>query len=91
MSVSAGSLSLRGGNSATVTVSADDLNGNGQVTAATNNWSDIAVFPESRGGGGGGRVRFRVVSVSKRAGVFAVSFKSRCGAKTIPVTVTQSN
>ncbi len=92
LSVGAGSLSLRAGGSAVIVAGTDDLSGNGQVTAATSNWSDIAVFAESRGGGSnvGGRVRFRVISVSRRAGAFAVNFKSRCGAKTIPVIVTSS-
>ena len=84
LSVSESSLSVRaGGGSNTITVSAT---GNARVTATTNNWPDIAVFSESRGDGGG-PVRYTVVSVSKRAGTFAVNFKSPCGVKTVPVTV----
>jgi eukaryotic-like serine/threonine-protein kinase len=86
LSVSEGSLSIpAGGGSGTITVSAG---GEGRVRAATDNWPDIAVFSDGRGGEGG-RVRYTVISVSKRAGTFAVHFNSPCGTKTVPVTVRQ--
>ena len=88
LSVSEGSLSLRAGGSDTITVSAPGAAGRARVTASTNHWRDIAVFPESRGGEAG-RVKYSVISVSKRAGTFAVNFKSPCGVKTVPVTVRQ--
>ena len=84
LSVSESSLSIpAGGGSGVISVSVDGPAG---VTATTNNWPDIAVFSESRGGVGG-TVRYKVMSVSKRAGTFAVDFKSPCGTKTVPVTV----
>ena len=86
LSVSESSLSIpASGGSGTITVS---VNGPARVTATTNNWPDIAVFAGSRGVEGG-PVRYTVVSVSKRAGTFAVNFKSPCGMKTVPVTVKQ--
>jgi hypothetical protein len=88
LSVSKSSLSLRaGGGSDNITVGVDDATNAARVTAATNHWPDIAVF-KSRGDGGG-RVRFSVISVSKRAGTFAVNFKSPCGVRSVPVTVRQ--
>jgi serine/threonine-protein kinase len=87
--VSERSLSVRaGGGSDTITVSSQNVDGPAQVTATTKNWPDIVVFPESRGNAGG-PVRYSVTSVSKRAGTFAVNFKSPCGTKTVPVTVQQ--
>ncbi len=85
--VSARALSIRaGGGSDTITVSSQSVNGPATVTATTKNWPDIAVFPESRGDRGG-PVKYSIVSVSKRGGAFAVSFKSPCGMKTVPVIV----
>ena len=72
LTVSESSLSIpAGGGSGIINVS---VNGPARVTATTNNWPDIAVFSESRGDGGG-PVRYKIVSVSKRAGSFAVNFK----------------
>ncbi len=85
--VSERSLSIRaGGGSDTITVSSQNAVGPAHVTATTKNWPDIVVFPESRGNPAG-PVKYSVTSVSKRAGTFAVNFKSPCGMKTVPVTV----
>jgi hypothetical protein len=87
--VSEHSLSIHaGGGSDTITVSSQSADGPAHVTATTKNWPDIVVLPESRGKPGG-PVRYSVVSVSKRTGVYAVHFKSPCGTKTVPVTVQQ--
>lgn len=84
LSVSAGSLSLRPGGSGTVTAAVDELNARGAVKASTKNWPDIAVFSEP---GGGPRVRYTIISTSRRPGAYAVTFQSPCGAKTLSVTV----
>ena len=87
--VSERSLSIRaGGGSETITVSSQNVAGPTQVTASTKNWPDIVIFPEPRGNPGG-PVKYSVISVSKRAGTFAVNFTSPCGRQTVPVTVQQ--
>jgi len=83
LSLSAHSLSLRAGGSGAVTAAVDELAGRGGLTASTKDWPDIAVFSESAGGRG----RYTIISVSKRPGSYAVTFKSPCGAKTLPVVV----
>lgn len=85
--VSERSLSIRaGGGSDTITVSSQNVDGPTHVTATTKNWPDIVVFPESRRNPSG-PVKYSVISVSKRAGTYAVNFNSPCGIKTVPVTV----
>jgi hypothetical protein len=85
--VSERSLSIRaGGGSDTITVSSQNVAGPTHVTATTKNWPDIVIFPESRGNPSG-PVRYSVISVSKRAGTYAVNFNSPCGMKTVTVTV----
>ncbi len=87
--VSERSLSLRaGGGSGTITVSSQGVDGPARVTATTKNWPDVVVFPELRGNPGG-PVKYSVISVSKRAGTYAVNFQSPCGTKTVPVTIRQ--
>ena len=87
--VSERSLSIRaGGGSDTITVSSQNVAGPTHVTATTKNWPDIVIFPESRGNPGG-PVKYSVISVSKRAGTYAVIFNSPCGMKSVPVTVQQ--
>jgi hypothetical protein len=87
--VSEHSLTIRaGGGSGTITVSSQRVNDPARVTATTKNWPDIVVLPELRGNPGG-PVKYSVISVSKRAGTYAVNFKSPCGMKTVSVTVQQ--
>lgn len=81
---SANSLAVRGGGAAAFVLGGP---GEGRVTVTTPDWSDIVVFPEGRTGGNGW-VRYSVRSVSKRTGVYRVYFKTPCGSRTIPVTVT---
>lgn len=74
--------------SAILTVTFSGLDGDPQVTASTSNWSDIAVFPEPRQPSDAtGALRFSVTSISTKAGLYTVTFKSRCGTKTVSVTV----
>jgi hypothetical protein len=91
LSTDANALTIRGGGgSASIILRLNGTNGPARVTAATPNWSDVVVFAESQASGNGVSVRWYTVrSVSKRAGVYRVSFTTPCGSKTIPVTITQ--
>jgi hypothetical protein len=83
---SANTLTVRGGDAASFVLGGPG--GEGRVTVTTPDWSNIVVFPEGRTGGNGW-VRYSVRSVSNRAGVYRVHFKTPCGSLTIPVTVTR--
>lgn len=78
---------LNNGGTATVTVTLEGSAEIAGISAATPNWADIAVFPQS-----GlrrdvtGRV-FVVSSISGNTGVFTVTFKTPCGTKEVEVTV----
>lgn len=85
LSMSAGALVIRGGGGATLTLSLGGAGG--AVTASTPDWSNIAVLSES-GPFRNEAQRYTVKSVSGRPGVYSVSFRSPCGSRTIPVTVT---
>jgi hypothetical protein len=91
LSASANALTIRGGGgSASITLRLSGTAGPVRVTPATPNWSDVAVFAASQTSGSDVEVRWYTIrSVSKRAGVYRVSFMTPCGTKTIPVTVTQ--
>lgn len=80
---SAGALNLRSGAATTLVLGGPGAQG---VTVSTPDWSDIVVFPEGAAGGKGW-VKYSVRSVSKRPGVYAVRFKTRCGSQTVRVTV----
>lgn len=82
---SASSLTLRGG-AAILIVGGPGVNGHAAVT--TPDWADIAVFSEGPTGGNRGWMKYSVRSVSRRAGVYAVHFRTPCGSQTIPVKVT---
>ena len=84
---SADSLTVRIGGAATLVLGGPGQQG--RITAATPDWSDIAVFSEGPAAGNNGWMKFTVRSVSKRAGVYRVSFKTPCGSQTIPVTVAR--
>lgn len=80
---SASALNLRGGAAASLVLGGPGAQG---VSVSTPNWSDIAVFPEGAAGAKGW-LRYSVRSVSRRPGVYAVHFKTRCGSQTVRVTV----
>ncbi|MBC7930745.1 MAG: hypothetical protein H7Z38_09320 [Rubrivivax sp.] len=83
-------LTIRSGGSATITLRLNGAPDSASINAATPNWSDIVVFAGAQTSGNGVSVRWYTIrSVSKRAGVYRVSFSTPCGSKTIPVTVTQ--
>lgn len=87
LAASPGALNIRGGGgAAAVTLRLDETAGPARVGASTPHWADIAVFTEQPAGGG--RARYTVRSVSRRAGVYSVTFRTACGSRTIPVTVT---
>jgi hypothetical protein len=85
LSLSAGALAMRGGGSASITLSLGGAGG--AVTTSTPDWSNIVVLSES-GPFGNEAQRFLIRSVSGRPGTYSVSFRSPCGSRTIPVTVT---
>jgi hypothetical protein len=55
------------------------------VTAATGDWADIAILAGSPDNDGVSL--YRIVSVSKRAGTYNVTFNSPCGAQRVVVKV----
>ena len=57
------------------------------LTAATSDWSSLAVFPEPKSGTNNSLVSFSVTSISKKTGRFTITFKSPCGSKEVIVTV----
>src|SRR5207253_9426993 len=76
------------GGSTILIVTFNGLSGDPQITASTSNWSDIAVFPEPRAASDADNaLRFSITSISTKAGLYTVTFKSRCGTKTVSVTV----
>ena len=86
LSASAGSVTISGGGMASITLRVGRANGPASVTAATPDWSDIAVFSEP---GTGDSLKYSIRSVNNRAGVYRVSFRTPCGSKTVPVTVVR--
>jgi len=82
---SAGALTLRTGGAAALILGGPGEHG--RISVSTPDWADIAVFSEGPAGGGRGWMRYTVRSVSGRAGVYAVHFKTPCGSQTVPVTV----
>ncbi|HEV2864263.1 MAG TPA: hypothetical protein VGX48_24915 [Pyrinomonadaceae bacterium] len=81
-----GALTIRGGGAAVVTLRLDETAGPARVGASTPHWADIAVFAEQPAGGG--RARYTVRSVSRRPGLYGVTFRTACGSRTVAVTVT---
>lgn len=78
---------LNNGGSVTVTVTLAGSTEIDKITAATPNWADIAVFPQSGlRSDQTGRV-FVITSISKNTGAFTVNFKTPCGTKEVKVTV----
>lgn len=82
---SASALTIRGGGAAFLVLGGPGESG--AVNVSTPSWADIAVFREGPAAGGNGWVRYMVKSVSRRPGLYAIHFSTRCGSQTIPVTV----
>ena len=74
------------GGRAIVDVTLEGLASAEGVTAATSDWSALAVFPEPPGKDGNIN-SFSISSVSKQTGRFTITFKTPCGTKDVIVTV----
>ncbi len=83
---SAGSLTLRSGGTAALVLGGPGEAG--RISVSTPDWANIAVFNEGRAGGNGW-VKFSVKSVSGKAGVYNLHFKTPCGSQTIHVKVVR--
>jgi tetratricopeptide (TPR) repeat protein/outer membrane biosynthesis protein TonB len=76
------------GGSALITVTLDGLDSTEQVTASTSDWSALAVFPEPKSNApSSNALVFSVAPISKKTGLFTITFKSPCGSKDVTVTV----
>lgn len=74
--------------STTITVTLDGLSSADGINAVSNDWSDIAIFPEPKKDGASSNTRtFSVTSMSKKTGTFTITFKTPCGTKDVTVTV----
>lgn len=89
ISISEESLTIQNnGGSALITITLDGLDSTEQVTATTSDWSALAVFPEPKSGAAASNsVVFSVAPISKKTGLFTITFKSPCGSKDVTVTV----
>jgi hypothetical protein len=88
ISVSEDTLSIRNnGGSSIITITLMGWKGAGEVTAATSNWPDIAVFPEPKSATEAGAYKYSITSVSRNVGTYYVTFKSPCGEKLVEVRV----
>ncbi|MGB7922597.1 MAG: tetratricopeptide repeat protein [Pyrinomonadaceae bacterium] len=88
IAVSEDTLSIRNnGGSTVITIKLMGWKGAGEVTAATANWPDIAVFPEPKSTTEAGSFKYSITSVSRSVGTFYVTFKSPCGEKLVEVKV----
>jgi hypothetical protein len=76
------------GRAALVTVTLDGSESLDQVTASTSDWSALAVFPEPKSGAASSNsLVFSVAPVSRKTGLFTITFKSPCGSKEVTVSV----
>jgi tetratricopeptide (TPR) repeat protein len=88
ISVSEDTLTIRNnGGSTIVTIKLMGWKGAVEVTAATSNWPDIAVFPEPKSTTEAGSFKYSINSVSRNVGTYYVTFKSPCGEKLVEVRV----
>ncbi|HYX42217.1 MAG TPA: hypothetical protein VE821_10990, partial [Pyrinomonadaceae bacterium] len=87
LTLSVGSMLLtnNGGTSA-ITVSLEGQGSNADLNATTADWADIIVLREPQDPAPNS-ARYTVTSISKKTGIFVVTFKSPCGTKDVSVTV----
>jgi tetratricopeptide (TPR) repeat protein len=57
------------------------------ITATTSDWSDLAVFPEPKSTTNSGVASFSITSITKKTGIYTVTFKTPCGSKDVTVRV----
>jgi tetratricopeptide (TPR) repeat protein len=89
ISVSEDTLTIRNnGGSTIITVTLMGSEGAGEVTAATTNWPDIAIFPEPKSSTAPGTFKYSITSVSRKVGTYYITLKSPCGEKLVEVRVT---
>lgn len=88
ISVSEDTLTIKSnGGSTIITVKLMGWKGAGEVSAATSNWPDIAVFPEPKSTTEAGSFKYSITSVSRNVGTYYITFKSPCGEKLVEVRV----
>jgi tetratricopeptide (TPR) repeat protein len=88
ISLSESALSLQTNGSALVTVTLEGKETAEGITASTSDWSAVAVFPEPKSStAAGNTLVFSVAPISKKTGLFTVTFKSPCGEKDVTVSV----
>ncbi len=88
MSLSESSLSLQTNGSALVTVTLEGRDSAEETMASTSDWSAVAVFPEPKSSTtASNTLVFSVAPISKKTGLFTITFKSPCGEKDVMVTV----
>ncbi len=75
------------GGRALISISLDGASTTNGVSAATSDWSSLAVFPEPKSGAESTALVYSVTSISKKTGLFTITFKSPCGTKDVAVTV----
>jgi tetratricopeptide (TPR) repeat protein len=88
ISLSENALSLQTNGSALITVTVEGKDTAEGITASTSDWSAVAVFPEPKSSTtASNTLVFSVAPISKKTGLFSITFKSPCGEKDVTVTV----
>jgi tetratricopeptide (TPR) repeat protein len=88
LAVSESALTIQNnGGRAIIDITLEGGSSSGGITAATSDWSSLAVFPEPKSGTESSVTSFSLTSISKKTGLFTVTFKTPCGSKDVTVTV----
>ena len=77
---------LTSGGSGAVTASVEGRSTSKDINASTNDWADIILLREPQDPAANA-ARYTIMSISKKAGTYTVTFKSPCGEKAVAVTV----
>ena len=86
LALSVDSMLLTSGGTGAITVSLEGRDTSKDISAATPNWADIILLREPQDPAANA-ARFTIMSISKKAGIYTVTFKSPCGTKEVKVTV----